>query len=629
MKKTLLLVFLLTCAVLYIAKAQGGINVSPDGDACPNREYTYTYTGSGIGCKWVVKGESSIVSGGGVGSTSITVRWKDVPTDANSNPTSIAMDCGTGGTTTRAVFVSSISNVTPGPLTVNGTAVGAQFALPFGDNTALTLKVPPVELPRSSAGAVPLYALTYEWVIPADWRYSDGYVSNGSTPHRLSGSPQAGNQIAVTPAPGTDGTISVRAVNNNCINASTGPDNSLSQTLNVSVTRPTPTLTIVSDKTPNGGNFSLNCGDQSDYHFRVVVAPIPSGGSFSNQAFQVTAPLTATGPLTGSYAVNTAFSGATGLAGLLFRARYTRNGASTDVYAAVQIDVKSSLAPISFVNLPTHLCNGESAILRANQVVGASQYTWTLPAILTTTATPTTPGGRDYVTTTPQLPITVGGNAYLYTYRVAVQVAAGSASCGSSSTTGTFVVGLAEQINVSSSSQTSSQNPYQVCANQPIHFAVTLDGQQANVTGYDWVVNDAAYAPGNGSSAINLYSPPAGQSLHVIATVHSPCGDLTRGVYVTSANSIDGQPCEQFFTGPSQPAEQMAAYPNPADRDLTLEQGGGTVRLSDAYGKPVRSQATRPGRLHLDTSRLPAGLYFLEMRDGKGQPVRKQIQVRH
>ncbi|MGI4761259.1 MAG: hypothetical protein ACRYF0_11165 [Janthinobacterium lividum] len=180
MKKTLLLALLLALAVLpYLVKAQ--INNSPAGDACPNKDYTYTYKGSTLGCNWVVKGDHTVVS---KNSGAITIRWSDVPTDANSNPTSVSMDCGAAGTTPLSVFVSSISDKTPGPLTINNTAVGAQYLLPFGDNTALTLKVPLVELPQSYAASAPLYALTYDWVIPVNWKYNDGtnYVSDGSTP---------------------------------------------------------------------------------------------------------------------------------------------------------------------------------------------------------------------------------------------------------------------------------------------------------------------------------------------------------------------------------------------------------------------------------------------------------------
>jgi len=46
-----------------------------------------------------------------------------------------------------------------------------------------------------------------------------------------------------------------------------------------------------------------------------------------------------------------------------------------------------------------------------------------------------------------------------------------------------------------------------------------------------------------------------------------------------------------------------------------------------AYGQPVRTQMAQPGRLHLDVRHLPAGLYFLELRDATGKTVRKQIRI--
>ncbi|MGI4761260.1 MAG: T9SS type A sorting domain-containing protein [Janthinobacterium lividum] len=51
------------------------------------------------------------------------------------------------------------------------------------------------------------------------------------------------------------------------------------------------------------------------------------------------------------------------------------------------------------------------------------------------------------------------------------------------------------------------------------------------------------------------------------------------------------------------------------------------MRLTNAYGQPVRQQQAQPGRLHLDVRNLPAGLYFLELRDAAGKTVRKQIRI--
>lgn len=122
-------------------------------------------------------------------------------------------------------------------------------------------------------------------MVPSGWLVTFGngvtYTSNG-TPHDISAgyTTTGGNEIRATPAPDKGGTLSVQAIDNTCggQNNATSTVNSISLTQAVNVTRPTPTLTTVSDKSPNGGNFSLLCGDQSDYHFRVVTGSIPSGG---------------------------------------------------------------------------------------------------------------------------------------------------------------------------------------------------------------------------------------------------------------------------------------------------------------------------------------------------------------
>ena len=90
---------------------------------------------------------------------------------------------------------------------------------------------------------------------------------------------------------------------------------------------------------------------------------------------------------------------------------------------------------------------------------------------------------------------------------------------------------------------------------------------------------------------------------------------------------------DPFRVGTGQTAKQTtiqtAAYPNPSDDMLNLEQGGGPVILTDVQGRPVRSQTAQPGSVHVDTRSLPAGLYFLEMRDAAGKPMRQQIRVSH
>ena len=288
MKKLFLLsIWLLTLiGWKHQAVAQPSIGSASTGDVCPNQNYTYFAQGSTAGCSlnWQVSG-GKIISGQNTGS--IMVKWDDKPT-SSSNVTSIKIDCG--GTSSSApfpVFVSSISDQTPGPLTINGTQA-INYTLPFGDITTLTLYVPLVAIPNTTNA--PYSALTYEWIIPSGWRYNDGsnVVSDGISPRRVtynSNSGQAGNQISVTSAAGGGGSIRVRALNNNCVGASAGPVNSTSQQYSVDVNRTTPQLTIISDKSPNGGNFTLFCGDQSDYHFRSANITPPAGGVIDNYVF--------------------------------------------------------------------------------------------------------------------------------------------------------------------------------------------------------------------------------------------------------------------------------------------------------------------------------------------------------
>ena len=56
-----------------------------------------------------------------------------------------------------------------------------------------------------------------------------------------------------------------------------------------------------------------------------------------------------------------------------------------------------------------------------------------------------------------------------------------------------------------------------------------------------------------------------------------------------------------------------AAYPNPADTDLTVPVPAGAhgaVRLLNAQGRPVRQEPARGSSVVLDVRALPNGLYY-------------------
>lgn len=653
MKKLFLIsIWLLTLvAGKYQAIAQPSISSSSSGDVCPNQNYTYTAQGSTAGCSltWQVSG-GTIVSGQNTGT--ITVKWNDKLT-SSSNVTSVKIDCG--GNSSSApfpVFVSSISDVTPGPLTINGTAVGAQYLLPFGDNTALTLRVPLVELPRSSTGNVPLYAITYDWVLPSGWKYNDGtnYVSDGSTMHRVSGSPQAGNQLSVTPSPGSGGVISVRAVNNNCVGASTGPDNSVSKTANGFVARPTPQLTIISDRSPNGGNFTLTCGDRSDYHFRSISDAVPAGGSFDSYVFTFSGAgiITPTGNVAGPNPV-TNFTGSTGRADVSLRARYTRNGASILVGASnISVLVQSPPQPIitSSVASPGPglyplLCGSAATLTLSTSVAGATSYTWTATGGLGLNG----PGVSTLTTSSSSVTIFPGSGSG--EGLVTVSATNGNvANCASATSAGYGVAygGAYEDGTVLMHADSFN---YEGCAygcngicpgsrvtmqtRHPAHTTV-LEAiwkiYRTDVSPAQLLATQSFSGSSIGSSMADYTFAGAvvGNRYQIELQERNSCG--WGNITTHPLEVIDcGGGYEPFFTSPSQPTTESTAYPNPASDDLTLEQGGGPVRLTNAHGHLVRSQTAAPGRLHLDTRSLPAGLYFLETRDSMGKAVRQQIRI--
>lgn len=554
-----------------------------------------------------------------------------------------------------SVFVSSISNVIPGPLTINGTQVSAAYTLPFGDVTTLTLRVPLVVLPQSNPYASPLSALTYDWVIPNGWRYSDGTVSNGTTLHRVGG---GGNQISVTPAPGTGGLISVRAINNNCVGASTGPDNSISQLQSFYLDRSTPQLTIISDKSPSGGNFSLICGDQSDYHFRSTSTPLPAGGSFDSYAFsfQGNGVITPTGSVAAPTPA-TNFTGATGTALIGLRARYTRNGASILVSApGVTIQVVAPPQPVITSNVaqtpaPLYplLCGSSARYYLYTSVAGATSYTWKATGGLGING----PGVATLTTSSNSVTIFPGSDSGGEGVVTVAATNANVANCASPTSAG---YGIAYGGAFQDGSVVMHADPFNYEANCPYGCAGICPGSQVimqirypshtTVLEAVWKIYRTDVSPAQLLATQSFSGSTLGSNMANYVFKGSVVGNRYR-IDLQERNSCGwgpvvphplevincGSGVEPFRKGTSQVASkvatQTAAYPNPTDDELTLEQGGGLVSLTDAQGRPVRSQTAQPGRVLLDTRQLPAGLYFLETRDAAGKPVRQQIQITH
>ncbi|GAA4002607.1 hypothetical protein GCM10022408_12550 [Hymenobacter fastidiosus] len=240
-----------------------------------------------------------------------------------------------------------MSTTTPGALTVNGSTSGA---IAFGDISTLTLTTPQVTFPGVSPTA---YADAYEWTIPAGWVFlTDGTASTGA------GKIMYGfnaNSIQVRTTADAGGQVRVRAVDYECGERRGNPRlASLPQTL--PIVRTLPTLTIISNRSPQGGSFSLFCGERLEpQQVRASSGGVPSGGGFSNYTF------TTSGIVRSFCCLNTASPGVslngTGTGTVALSALYTRNGASTTVTApSIVITARPEVATPVFLVSNYDLC---------------------------------------------------------------------------------------------------------------------------------------------------------------------------------------------------------------------------------------------------------------------------------
>lgn len=90
---------------------------------------------------------------------------------------------------------------------------------------------------------------------------------------------------------------------------------------------------------------------------------------------------------------------------------------------------------------------------------------------------------------------------------------------------------------------------------------------------------------------------------------------------------------------PASTPAQMTIYPNPADRELTVDYTPGTtdqsgaptafsVQLRNERGDVLKTGESKTGRLTLDTHDLAPGTYYLHLIDGQGALLRKAVLVK-
>ncbi|MEJ7664040.1 MAG: hypothetical protein WKG07_33170 [Hymenobacter sp.] len=451
-------------------------------------------------------------------------------------------------------------------------------------------------------------------MIPSGWRYSDGAVSDGTTPRRVPTTSNAqGNQISVTPSPDGSGLVNVRAINNNCVRASTGAVNSISQLQSFNLIRSTPQLTIISDKSPGGGDFSLTCGDRSDYHFRSTSTPLPAGGNFDNYvfSFQGNGVITTTGNVAGPMP-SVSFSGATGTALVGLQARYTRNGASTTVSApGVTIQVVSPPQPVitSSAAQPL-LCGSSATITLATSVAGATSYTWKATGGLGING----PGVATLTTSSNSVTIFPGsgsGNGL-----VSVAATSGNVSNCASPTSAGFGVAYGGPVRDGYWLMHSDRFDYE--SNCPTGCAGICPGSRLRIQPRNpsntavleavWKVYRTDVSPAQLLFTQNFTGSTDGSSLLDYKFTGSVVGNQYQiqlqernvcGLGPINSYNLEVIDCaggyEPFRKSTSKVASQTSAYPNPSDNELTLEQGGGLVNLTDAQG-PARAQPNGPAR---------------------------------
>ncbi|MCF8304400.1 MAG: T9SS type A sorting domain-containing protein, partial [Bacteroidales bacterium] len=133
---------------------------------------------------------------------------------------------------------------------------------------------------------------------------------------------------------------------------------------------------------------------------------------------------------------------------------------------------------------------------------------------------------------------------------------------------------------------------------------------------YQWLDCDAGYEPIEGATE-QLFTPEATGNYAVEITEHGMCVDTSGCHYVVVTNLPERHPAN------------IAIYPNPAKEVLIIDlksRQHGYLKLLDLAGKEVMNQAMDGIKTELDISRLPAGIYYLQVQTGEAILNKKIIK---
>jgi hypothetical protein len=154
-------------------------------------------------------------------------------------------------------------------------------------------------------------------------------------------------------------------------------------------------------------------------------------------------------------------------------------------------------------------------------------------------------------------------------------------------------------------------------------------------TNYEWQIypnSSSFYINGQGSNFITLSNnaPPGGYSLTLKITTR--CGEFYAGEHAFGVTGSSGGPGGGGGCTSGCEEEPWFVYPNPAVEQLNVEVSSENSSASveallyDASGQVRKRGNTKNGKLRLDTSDLPKGVYYLITTDGK-KNVKKQILI--
>lgn len=131
-----------------------------------------------------------------------------------------------------------------------------------------------------------------------------------------------------------------------------------------------------------------------------------------------------------------------------------------------------------------------------------------------------------------------------------------------------------------------------------------------------------------------LYRPTTNEPWRIIPTTHS--GSPVNGL-LTTENFSSGQYCLAIGEptaniGQYSESVSMHIYPNPADNKLNVWLDGmeGTVKVAlyDTTGNVLKTLKMKNGENSFDISSLPAGAYFLGLKDSKGRVSAKSFVIK-